>query len=110
LKFARTGQGIDGPLIDSAAKGTLVMLEGLDQIEGHKAYRLEVRLPSGERDRLWIDAKTFLDIRYDRVLDGPGPGGLPRKVVSVLYRDYKSFDGLELPSVIETANRCGQHS
>jgi hypothetical protein len=103
LKFARAGQGVDGPLLDSAAKGTLVTLEGLDEIEGRKAFRLEVRLPAGERDRLWIDAKTFLDIRYDRVLDGPGPAGLPRKVVTVLYRDYKTFDGLKMPTVIETA-------
>jgi len=103
LKFARAGQGIDGPLIDSAAKGNLVTLEGLDEIEGHTAYRLEVRLLAGERDRLWIDAKTFLDIRCDRVVDGPGPAGLPRKVVSLLYRDYKTFDGLKMPSVIETS-------
>jgi hypothetical protein len=103
LKFARAGQGIDGPLIDSAAKGNLVTLEGLDEIEGHTAYRLEVRLLAGERDRLWIDAKSFLELRCDRVVDGPGPAGLPRKVVSLAYRDYKSFDGLKMPSVIETS-------
>ena len=103
LKFARAGEGIDGPLIDSAAKGNLVTLEGLDEIEGHTAYRLEVRLLAGERDRLWIDAKSFLDIRCDRVVDGPGPAGLPRKVVTLLYRDYKTFDGLKMPAVIETS-------
>src|SRR6516225_3345562 len=103
LKFARAGQGIDGPLIDSAAKGNLVTLEGLDEIEGHTAYRLEGRLFAGERDRLWIDAKSFLDIRCDRVVDGPGPAGLPRKGVTLLYRDYKTFDGLKMPSVIETS-------
>jgi hypothetical protein len=101
LKFARAGQGIDGPLIDSAAKGNLVTLEGLDEIEGHTAYRLEVRVFAGERDRLWVDAKSFLDIRCDRVVDGPT--GLPRKVVSLLYRDYKTFEGLKMPSVIETS-------
>jgi hypothetical protein len=101
LKFARAGQGIDGPLIDSAAKGNLVTLEGLDEIEGHSAYRLEVRLLAGERDRLWIDAKSFLDVRCDRVVDGPT--GVPRKVVSLLYRDYKTFEGLKMPTIIETS-------
>jgi hypothetical protein len=101
LKFARAGQGIDGPLIDSAAKGNLATLEGLEEIEGHTAYRLEVRLFAGERDRLWIDAKSFLDIRRDRVVDGPA--GVPRKVVSQLYRDYKTFEGLKMPSIIETS-------
>jgi hypothetical protein len=103
LKFARGGQGIDGPLIDSGAKGNVVTLGGVEEIEGHKAYRLEVQLPVRERDSLWIDAKTFLDMRCDRVVDGPGPAGLPRKVVSLMYRDYKTFDGLKMPSVIETS-------
>jgi hypothetical protein len=104
LKFARGAQGIDGPLIDSRTKGNMVSLAGLEEIEGHKAYRLEVRLlTGGERDSLWIDAQTFLEIRCDRVVDGPGPAGIPRKVVSMLYRDYKTFDGLKIPSVIETS-------
>jgi hypothetical protein len=104
LKFARAGQGIDGALIDFHAKGKMVSLAGLDEIEGGKAYRLEVRLlTGGERDSLWIDAKTFLEIRCDRIVDGPGPAGVPRKVVSMRYRDYKSFDGLKIASIIETS-------
>jgi hypothetical protein len=101
LQFARGTQGIDGPLIDYATKGTVVTVEGLDEIEGHKAYRLGVQLPSGERDRIWIDANTFLDLRYDREA-GKNAAGLPLRVVSVFYRDYKSVEGLKIPSVIET--------
>jgi hypothetical protein len=56
---------------------------------------------------LWIDAKTFLDIRCDRVVDGPGPAGLPRHIVSLIYRDYRSFEGLRIPSVIESAAGAG---
>jgi hypothetical protein len=100
LRFARGAQGIDGPLIDYATKGNLVTLEGLDEIEGHKAYRLSVRLSSGESDRLWVDTRTFLDLRFDRVEEGVA--GLPRRVVSVLYRDYKTYEGLKIPSIIET--------
>jgi outer membrane lipoprotein-sorting protein len=104
MKFARAGQGIDGPLIDFHTKGNMVSLAGLDEIEGGKAYRLEVRLlTGGERDSVWIDAKTFLEIRCDRIVDGPGPAGVPRKVVSMRYRDYKSFEGLKIASIIETS-------
>lgn len=104
LKFARAGQGIDGPLIDFRTKGHVVSLAGIEEIEGRKAYRLEVRLlTAGERDSLWIDAKSFLEVRCDRIVDGPGPAGVPRKLVSILYRDYKTFDGLKMPSVIETS-------
>jgi hypothetical protein len=100
LRFARGAQGIDGPLIDYATKGNLVTLEGLDEIEGHKAYRLSVRLSSGESDRVWVDTRTFLDLRYDRIEEGVA--GLPRRVVSVFYRDYKTYGGLQIPSIIET--------
>jgi len=95
--FARAAQVIDGPLIDAATKGNTVTLEGLDEIDGRKAYRLGVRLLTGENDRVWVDAQTFLDIRYDRAFGGAG-----RSTVTVFYRDYKTIEGLQIPSVIET--------
>lgn len=45
LRSARDAQTMEGPLIDYAAKGVAVALEGMDQIEGHEAYRLNVTLP-----------------------------------------------------------------
>lgn len=100
IRYAQGAQGIDGPLIDHTAKGIKVTLEGLDEIEGRKAYRLELKLASGETDRLWIDATSFLDIRYDRTPAGAAGGAA--RVVSTRYRDYKTFDGLQIPSVMET--------
>jgi hypothetical protein len=108
IRYAQSTQGIDGPLIDHAAKGIEVTLEGLDEIEGRKAYRLELRLASGETDRLWIDATSFLDIRYDRT--PAGAAGAGARVVSTRYRDYKTFDGLKIPSVIETGAIAGPGS
>jgi hypothetical protein len=100
IRYAQGAQGIDGPLIDHTAKGIEVTVEGLDDIEGRKAYRLALKLASGEIDRLWIDATSFLDVRYDRNPAGAA-GGIAR-VISTRYRDYKTFDGLKIPSVIET--------
>ena len=104
LRYAQSAPGLDGPLIDYAAKGNIVTLEGLDEIEGRKAYRLNVRLPSGESDHLWLDAQTMLESRYDRPSDGTV--GAARSV-TVMYRDYKTFDGLLIPSVIETVSGAG---
>jgi hypothetical protein len=98
-KFAHEEQVIDGPLIDFQAKGIAVGLEGLDEVEGHKAYRLRVRLPSGMSHHVWIDAETFLDIKYDRetrTVVGQSA------TVSVFYRNYRSVEGLQIPTVIET--------
>ncbi len=99
LNFARDGQGFDGPLLDYQAKGIAVALDGIDEIEGRKAYRLGVKLPSGNSHHVWIDAKTFLDVKYDRMSsDARGRSN----TVSVFYRDYKNVEGLQIPLVIET--------
>ena len=104
LRYAQAAPGLDGPLIDYAAKGYSVALEGVDDIEGHKTYRLAVKLAAGEIDHVWIDAKTFLDVRYDRPSDGTIGAARP---VSVAYSDYRVYEGLQLPSVIETGVGSG---
>jgi hypothetical protein len=104
LLYARAGHGIDGPLIDSAAKGGTVTLEGVDEVEGRRAHHLKVHLAAGGAEDVWVDAETFLDVRYDRVADGPG--GATRRV-SVRYGDWRTVDGLKLPFLIETGGAPG---
>lgn len=99
LSFARDWQSIDGPLMDYQAKGIAVTLDGLDEVEGHKAYRLNVKLPSGASHHVWIDAQSFLEIKYDRESRNAfGMSGM----VSVLYRNYQSIEGLQIPLLIES--------
>lgn len=99
LKFAHDEQVIDGPLIDYEAKGIALRLDGVDQVEGHKAYRLSVRLPSGLSRHVWIDAQTFLDIKYEReARNAIGQSG----TVSVFYRNYRNIEGLQIPLTIES--------
>ncbi|WP_211462941.1 LolA-like protein [Collimonas silvisoli] len=99
LKFAHEEQVIDGPLIDYQAKGIAVALDGLDEVEGHKAYRLSVRLPSGVSHHVWVDAETFLDLKYDRETHTALGHSA---TVSVFYRNYQKVEGLQIPATIET--------
>jgi hypothetical protein len=86
-------------LSDCEAKGIQVALEGADSVEGHKAWRFRVTLPSGQMQRHWIDAESYLELRYDRVSrNAAGQSGL----VSVYYRNYQVIEGLKLPLRIET--------
>ncbi len=98
-KFAQAGHGIDGPLIDYEENGDSVTLEGVDEVAGRRAYHLNVRLAKGGNEHVWVDAETYLDLRYDRMTDGP-VGRLRR--VSVFYGDYRSVDGLQIPFLVET--------
>ena len=102
--FARSEFVIDGPLIDYEAKGVTLKLAGVNEIDGRKAYQLELQLPSGASRRVWIDTETFLEVRADRPSTNPVAKGVP---VSVYYRDYRDVDGVLIPMTIETRSSAG---
>ncbi len=97
--YAKDDQVIDGLLLDAASKGVKVSLDGLDTIEGQRAYRLSLKLSSGAERKAWVDVKTNLDIRYDRP---SGTGTDPNRPVPTFYREWSAEDGLVMPHVIET--------
>jgi len=105
LSFAHDALGMDGPLMDYKAKGVVVTLAGVEDIEGHKAYRLNLTLPSGAPRHSWIDARTFLEACYDR--ETQSAGGKAGKVL-VYYRNYRPFEGLQIPLTIETGAGAGK--
>jgi hypothetical protein len=96
---ARDAIVIDGPLLDAKAKGIQVTLEGTDEVEGRRAYRLAARLPSGTIQRVWVDAQSFLEVKYDR--PARDAAGKP-STVAVYLRNYQAVEGVRLPFTIET--------
>ena len=104
LMFARAGHGIDGPLLDHAAKGDPATLEGVDDLGGRKAYHLVMRLANGSKEEVWVDAETWLEVRYDRMVEAKGS---PARPVTVRYGDYRTVEGLKIPFLIETASGQG---
>jgi hypothetical protein len=99
-KTAALESELDGPLIDSAAKGTKVDVEGIEQVEGHDAYKLKLTLKDGQVRHLWVDAQNFLDLKIDgtqRRLDGK------YHPVSTYFHDYRRVNGLMIPHLLETA-------
>ncbi len=99
LQQASLEPGIDGWLIDYAAKGARVESAGTDDVEGHSAYKLKVTRKDGQARRVWVDAGSFLDVKVD---------GEPRKLdgrmhaVVVFLRDYQRDQGLMIPHLQET--------
>ena len=99
LTYAMDGEGLDGLLIDCEAKGIRINLEGQDTVEGKRSFRLRATLRSGAVRHVWLDAETFLEVKYDRqVRSAPGTTG----TVTVYYRDYQTVEGVKIPTVIET--------
>lgn len=91
---------LDGPLVDYAAKGTKLALEGVEAVDGHDAYKLKLTLKSGKAQHVWIDTHSFLDVKVE---------GTPRRMdgklhtVWVYQRDFRPIGGLMVPFQLETA-------
>ncbi len=99
LKLASTQFELDGPLVDYAAKGTQVALDGVEKVEGRDSYKLKLTLKNGSVTHVWVDAQTFLESKIE---------GQPRRLdgrmhpVEVYFRDYRAVNGLQIPFVLET--------
>lgn len=105
LDFAREAQIVDGPLMDAATKDASFVLVGTDEVAGRKAYVLDAKVGRRGLKRLWVDAETFLELRFDRHYRNVSGQAA---VATVFYGDYRSFDGLVLPVTIETAAAAGR--
>jgi hypothetical protein len=98
VKQAAVEPGIDGFLIDYAAKGAKVELVGSEKVEDQNTYKLKVTLRGGEVRHVWVDAKTFLEAKVE---------GLPRRLdgkphnVEVFLRDFKREGNVVIPHVLE---------
>lgn len=99
LRLASTQSDLDGPLVDYAAKGTSVELEGMEKVDDRDNYRMKLTMKDGHALHVWIDAQTFLESKIE---------GHPRRLdgkihqVEVYYRDYRPVNGLQIPFVLET--------
>ena len=98
MKAAEMQADLDGPLVDYAVEGTNVELEGTEKVEGNDTYRLKLTFKNGQAQRVWVDAKTFLETKIE---------GTPRRLdgkyhpVEVYYRDYRAVSGLMMAHVME---------
>lgn len=97
-KIAESQQDLDGLLINSAANGSQIVMDGMDTVNDKKAYKLKVALRNGEVRRVWVDASTFLEVMVDGVRD---VGGRSRKVTTLLS-DYRRVSGVMLPFALVT--------
>ena len=99
MKMASAQSDLDGPLVDYAAKGTKIDLDGIEKVEDRDNYKLKLTLKGGQETHVWVDAETFLETKIE---------GQPRRLdgtyhpVEVYYRDYRSVSGLRIPFVLET--------
>jgi hypothetical protein len=99
LKASAGKWQLDGPLLDAAANGTKVEADGADPVDGKPAYRLKLTTRQGAVSHIWIDAKSFLDVKVEgpqRRMDGRMHN------VYTLQRDFHSAQGVIVPYELDT--------
>ena len=101
LKSLRPEIDPGGPLVDYAAKGNKVELDGKDTVNGQACYRLKVFFPLGGSTVYSLDMHTGYILRATRsggnilgtILPGAGSEGHPEGEVVTEYGDYKVIPG-----------------
>jgi outer membrane lipoprotein-sorting protein len=101
---AREQADVDlSPLVDSAAKGYQVELQGREKLDGRETFRLLVRAADGSERTLLLDTKSALAVRSEekRMMEGT------LQEFVTLIGDYRPVAGLVFPHSIEVGPRGG---
>jgi outer membrane lipoprotein-sorting protein len=89
---------LDGPLVDSLAKGLQVQLVGERELDLGEAHVLRVTGKSGETEDYFVDAESFLPVRIEvrRTIRGK------ELVAETTLDDYEETGGVMWPHTIES--------
>jgi outer membrane lipoprotein-sorting protein len=99
LQKALAAPPLEGQLIDYAAKGSKVELEGTEMVEKRPTYRLKVTTKQGHTQHFWIDGSTFLEAKAEA---DPHRFNSKMRKTETYYRDYHRVGGISIPYVAET--------
>ncbi len=92
---------IDGPLSDYKAKGSTVDLIGKEDVGGISAYKIKITKKSGTVQYLFLDSKTFLDMKSTGHRKQMGQ----EMDVETTTANFKPVNGVLLPySIAQKAN------
>ena len=92
---------IDGPFVDSEAKGITVELLGRVPVAGRQAFKFKATSKNDAVRHFYVDADTYLLVRTDATRTMRG-----RTVqLETTFADYRDVNGLRFPPLIESAAR-----
>jgi outer membrane lipoprotein-sorting protein len=99
---ARAQADVDmSPLVDAAAKGYTVELEGHDRLPGGETFKLVVQGKDGAPRTMYLDTRTHLVVQ---TLDRREIDGKPVEIVTEIG-DYRTVGGLAFPHRLEVGPR-----
>jgi hypothetical protein len=100
-KSAALAADIDTPLVDYRKKGATVDNLGLEEVDGTPAYKLRLRMKSGDEAIYFIDPDSFMIIR---LLETQAVRGA-QNVIESDYGEYEKAGGVYVPMTEEFGDR-----
>jgi hypothetical protein len=101
LKDMKATADFQGALFDYSAKGHTVEYLGKVQLDGNPAYKLKLTRKDGEESTVYLDGKSYLEIR-DEVTHG-SRNDTTTEVTT--FSNFKTIDGITMPCTIETKSK-----
>ena len=96
-EFARNK--FEDEFIDFKTKGHTVTLEGTEEAEGTKCFKLKIVLKQGGEKIYFMDVENFIPIMVrEFAMTGPSKGQASESILG----DYKEVEGMMMPHSIET--------
>ena len=96
LEKARREADMDGPLVDSQAKGIRIALAGQGQVQGRATDELEIAFKDGTFERYQLDAVTHEPVGW---AEGDGTNDKEARRVSTVHATQR-VDGVLFPTSI----------
>ena len=90
------GADIDGPIVEYAKRGNKVELIGKERVGDKDAYKLKVTDKTGEVRYDYIDAKSFLEIKWEGQVENAGE----KNTFASYFSDYRKVNGVMFAFVI----------
>ena len=90
LDAIRDQADVDGPFVDSKAKGIVIELAGTETIAGQVTHKVKVTHKSGRSQWLFLSAETGLEVKSVSEIE---QGGMKLTVES-FFLDYRPVDGV----------------
>ncbi len=86
LQSLANSADFEGPLVNYKDKGNRVELAGMETVGGRQTYKLVIHMKNGEDRTDFIDAKSYLELKWQGLVSG--------SVFESYFRDYRRVKGL----------------
>jgi outer membrane lipoprotein-sorting protein len=90
LDVIRDQADLDGPFVDTAAKGITLEMQGTETVEGQQTHKVKVTRKSGRSQILYVSADTGLEIKSVTEVEQAGM----KLTVESFFSDYRPIEGM----------------